>query len=109
MTQAPDPAPKTPLSEQIADFLVKVIKPGGITGGGIGAIWFLFIEDSVSKAIASAGIGVALSYGAKLLQAVHEGTQRRFQKTGTAIDRAIDRAGETAIAKITSVEDRYFA
>lgn len=113
MTQAPDPAPdpapKLPLSEQIADFLVKVIKPGGITGGGVGAIWFLFIEESVSKSIASAGIGMALSYGAKLLQPVHEGTQQRLQNTGQAIDQAIDRVGETAIAKITSVEDRYFA
>jgi predicted NACHT family NTPase len=106
MTQAPDPQ-KPPLSEQIADVVIKVIKPGGVTGGSLGAIWFLFVQSDIPKAIASAVIGVMLSYGAKLLQPIHRGNEQRFEKLGEAANRSIDRVGEAAIAKITSVEDRY--
>jgi hypothetical protein len=50
MTQAPDPQ-KLPLSEQIADVVIKVIKPGGVTGGSLGAIWFLFVQSDYSTQI----------------------------------------------------------
>lgn len=106
---APDSDPKPPLSEQIVDLLIKILRPGGITAGGMGAAWFLFIDSDIPKAIASAGIGVLISYGAKLLQPIHRGTERRLEQLGTAADRGIDRVGEAVVAKITSVEDRYFA
>jgi hypothetical protein len=106
MTQAPDPQPP-PLSEQIADIVIKIIKPGGVTGGSLGAIWFLVVQSDIPKAIASAVIGVMLSYGAKLLQPIHRGNEQRFEKWGEAANRSIDRVGEAAIAKITSVADRY--
>lgn len=44
MTQAPNSKPL--LNEQIADLVLKVIKPGGVTCGGIGAFWFLFAQKS---------------------------------------------------------------
>jgi hypothetical protein len=106
MTQSPEPQ-KASLSEQIADIVLKVIRPGGVTGGSVGAIWFLFVQSDIPKAIASAGIGLGLSYGAKLLQPIHRGTEQRLEKLGEAADRGIDRMGEAAIAKLTSVEDRY--
>lgn len=107
MTQPPDPNTKLPLSEQLTDFVVKVIKPGGITGGTIGAIWFGFIASDLPKAIASAVIGVALSYGAKLLQPLHEGNQRRLEKTGKVIDQAVDEAGDRIMATVLRGEDKY--
>lgn len=104
---SPDPQEKAPLNEQIADFVVKVIKPGGITGGGIGAIWFLFVQSDVPKAIASAVIGLGLSYGAKLLQPIHEGNQRRFDRAGKAIDTAVDQAIEGSVALVTQPQKRF--
>lgn len=108
MTQPADPNPKPHWSEQVADILVKVIKPGGVTGGTIGAVWFGFIADDVTKAVASGVIGLSLSYGAKLLQPIHQGNERRLEKLGEAADRSINRVGEALTAKINSVEDRYF-
>lgn len=101
-SESPEKPPKAPekasIAEQLADGVVKVLRPGGITVGGIGAIWLLFIQNDVSKAIASAVIGVGLSYGAKLLQPIHEGNQRRLEQAGKAIDRGIDQ-GLTQIAQ----------
>ena len=104
---SPDPNPKPSLNEQIADIALKVIMTGGVAGGGLGAFWSLFKDSDVPKAIASAGIGLAISYAAKMLQPIHKGTERRLEKLGEAADRGIDRVGEVVAAKITSVEDRY--
>jgi hypothetical protein len=95
------------LNEQIADIALKVIMTGGVAGGGLGAFWSLFKDSDVPKAIASAGIGLAISYAAKMLQPIHKGTERRLEKLGEAADRFINRVGEVMAAKITSVEDRY--
>lgn len=109
MTQAPDPkekaAEKTPLNEQIAEILLKAIKPGGVAVGGVGAFWQLFMESDIPKAIASLMIGVGISYGAKLLQPVHEGNKERFEKAGKKINAVIDR-GLAEPARRT-IEDRY--
>lgn len=111
MTQesaSPEPSPeKPPMSEQISDLLLKVLKPGGVTCGGIGAFWFLFVNSDVPKAIASAMIGVLLSYGAKLLQPIHQGNQRRLEGAGKAIDAGIDAITDRAITAVTRFEDQY--
>lgn len=111
MTQessSPEPSPdKPPLSEQIADLVLKVLKPGGVTCGGIGALWFLFVDSDVLKAIASAMIGVLLSYGAKLLQPIHQGNQRRLEGAGKAIDTGFDAITESVIATATGFENKY--
>jgi len=106
VTQPPDPA-KPSVADQLAELAVKIIKPGGVTGGSLGAIWFLFVQSDIPKAIASAVIGVGLSYGAKLLQPIHRGNEQRLEKLGEAANRGIERLGEAAIAKVTSVEERY--
>lgn len=112
MTQAPEPqqepAEKTPLNEQIADVVLKVIKPGGMTCGGIGAFWFLLAQSDIPKAIASAFIGVLISYGAKLLQPIHKGNEQRLEKLGEKANRAIDWMGNAMSARVRGVKDRYF-
>ncbi|MBD2122158.1 GUN4 domain-containing protein [Trichocoleus sp. FACHB-262] len=109
MTEAPEPKDKAteqaPLNEKIADLVLKVVMTGGVAGGGIGAFWSLFKDSDVPKAIASAVIGLGISYAAKMLQPVHEGNQRRLEKAGKAIDAAIDR-GLAEPARRT-IEDRY--
>ncbi|NEQ49602.1 MAG: hypothetical protein F6K11_05635 [Leptolyngbya sp. SIO3F4] len=43
MTSSGNPQPKPPpVSEQLAEVLLKAIRTGGIAGGGIGAFWQLF-------------------------------------------------------------------
>lgn len=109
MTEAPEPKDKAtekpPLNEKIADLVLKMVMTGGVAGGGIGAFWSLFKDSDVPKAIASAVIGLGISYAAKMLQPVHEGNQRRLEKAGKAIDAAIDR-GLAEPARRTT-EDRY--
>jgi hypothetical protein len=100
-----DPSPT--LNEKIADIALKVVMTGGVAGGGLGAFWSLFKESDVPKAIASAVIGLGISYAAKMLQPIHKGTERRLEKLGEAADRGIDRVGEVVAAKIMSVDDRY--
>jgi hypothetical protein len=109
MTQPPAPKEKLPLNEQIVDLILKLIMAGGIAGGGGGALWSLLKDSDLPKALAAGGIGLAISYAAKMLQPIHKGTEQRLEKLGEAANRSIDLVGEAAIAKITSVEDRYFA
>ncbi|MEB3269642.1 MAG: NACHT domain-containing protein, partial [Leptolyngbya sp.] len=109
MTPSSPPPTPPPLNERLADWLLKTIMAGGLAGGSAGAFWSLFKDDDVQKAIASFVIGVGISYGAKLLMPIHKGNQRRLDSAGQALDRGLDRLNEAAIAKITAVEDRYFA
>ena len=111
MTQSSAPDEKQPISDQLADIALKVIKPGGLTCGGLGAFWFLFIQSDLLKAIASAVIGIALSYGANLLQPIHQGNQKRLEEAGKAADRGIDQMLNYLKAKATggTPEDRYLA
>ena len=74
------PTTKTPLNEQIADIVLKVIMTGGLAGGGVGAFWQLFKDSDIPWAIATAGIGLGLSYAAKMLMPVHKGNQRRLEQ-----------------------------
>ena len=107
MPPTPEPEPKPALSEKIADIMLKVIMTGGAAGGGLGAFWSLFKESDVPKAIASAVIGLGISYGASFLDPFHKGTQRRLGKTGERFDGAIDDNINQLIAKATRAEDAY--
>ena len=111
MTQPPESQESASFSEQLTDLVLKIIKPGGVTIGGISGFWFLFVQSDIPKAIASAVIGVAISYGAKLLQPIHEGNQRRLESAGKAIDQTIDNSTRFVIGKISggTIEDRYLA
>ncbi|HEY9648443.1 MAG TPA: hypothetical protein V6C88_18840, partial [Chroococcidiopsis sp.] len=104
LNQPSAPTPKPPLSEQIVEILIKVIRPGGITGGGLGAAWFLLVASDIPKAIASAGIGVMLSYGAKLLQPIHKRIERGAEWTGEAVGQA---AENLMISTILRGEAKY--
>jgi len=114
MTQAPkseepksQDKEKPSFSDKAADILLKVIMTGGVAGGGIGAGWSLFKESDVPKAIASAVIGLGISYAAKMLQPIHKGTEKRLENTGEAIDGAIEENIKQLIAKVTRAEDAY--
>jgi hypothetical protein len=98
MTQDSESTPKPSLEEQITDIVLKTIKTGGIAGGGIGAFWQLFMASDIPKAIASMVIGVGISYGAALLQPIHEGNKKRFKDLGESADRGIEKLGENLAA-----------
>lgn len=96
------------LNNQIADILVKAIRTGGVGVGGLGAFWMLFKEGDIPKAIASAAIGVLVSYGASLLKPLHEGNQRRLENTGKSIDQAVDHGTQVIANRLTGLEEKYF-
>ncbi|WP_103670236.1 NACHT domain-containing NTPase [Pseudanabaena sp. BC1403] len=98
MTQEPESKSKLSLEEQITDIVLKTIKTGGIAGGGIGAFWQLFMASDISKAIASMVIGAGISYGAALLQPIHEGNKKRFKGLGESADRGIEKLSENVAA-----------
>ena len=106
-----DNQPKPPVSEQLADMILKAIRTGGITGGGLGAFWQLFQNSDIPKAIASLIVGAGLSYGAKLLMPVHRGNEERAEKTGQAInegiDQVFDQVTDQVIAAATGFENKY--
>ncbi|NJO66940.1 MAG: NACHT domain-containing protein [Leptolyngbyaceae cyanobacterium RM1_405_57] len=112
MTQTPDPNQtpdeKLPLSEQIADILLRVIMTGGVGLGGLGAFWSLFKENDIPRAVVCLVIGAGFSYGASLLDPLHKGNKRRLAKMGEDVDRGFDRITENAIARVRGVEDQYF-
>jgi hypothetical protein len=87
-------AEKSPLNEQISGLIVKVLMTGGVSVGGAGAFWSLFKDSDVPKAIASAVIGVDVTYGASLLSPIHAGNQQRLGKIGNAINHSIDQGFE---------------
>ena len=81
------------LQDQLAGFLIKVAKPGGIGVGTVYGLYSAFFETNVPKAIASALIGFTFSYGAKLLEPIHWGNEKRLGKAGEAADKTIDSLG----------------
>ncbi len=103
MTQEPEPKPKLSIEEQITDIVLKTIKTGGIAGGGIGAVWQLFIVSDIPKAIASAVIGAGISYGAALLQPIHEGNKKRSKDLGESLNQGIEQLGENVTASWRSL------
>ncbi|MBE7386019.1 MAG: GUN4 domain-containing protein [Leptolyngbya sp. SIO1E4] len=93
MTSPSGPPP--PLNARLAEILLKAISTGGITVGGANAFWQLIKQDgSIPKAIASAVIGLGIACGAKLLQPIHQGNEKRLQAAGEKINKTIDRTGE---------------
>ncbi|MEP0910058.1 GUN4 domain-containing protein [Leptolyngbya sp. GB1-A1] len=109
MTQPPEPQESTSFSAQLTDLVLKIIKPGGVTIGGISGFWFLLVQSDIPKAIASAVIGLGVSYGAKLLQPIHAGNERRLESAGKAIDKTIDKSTRFVLDKMSggTIEDRY--
>ncbi len=107
MTPPPAPNAKPSIADQLTDVLLKVIKPGGVTAGGAGAVWFLVYQSDIPKAIASSIIGVVLSYGATLLEPIHKGNQTRLGKAGKELDKALDKVTDRAIATASRFEDKY--
>jgi hypothetical protein len=106
MPEPAGPTPKSPLNEQIADIVLKVIMTGSVAGGGVNAIRLLQNSD-VPKAIASAVIGVVLAYVAKLIAPVHKGNQRRLERAGQAIDSGLDYVTDTMITAAQGFENKY--
>jgi len=93
-----------PLNERLAEILIKAIAAGGITAGGANAFWQLVKTDgSIPKAIASAAIGLGISYGATLLQPLHKGNQRRLEEVGKALDKRADQL----MTRASGFEDWY--
>lgn len=105
-TDKPDPnsQPKISRSDQIADFLIKLVMAGGVTAGGAGAFWSLFKDSDMLKAFASGVIGVGISLGASFLKPIHKGTQDRLAKAGESANKALDHG----LAKVSGVEEQYF-
>ena len=101
MTQPSNGQP--PVADKIAEFVRKAIVPGGVTAGGVGAFWALLVKDDVGQAVASAAIGLGLSYGAAMLKPFHVATQRRVGHVG----KRIDEITEGVIASATGFEGRY--
>jgi hypothetical protein len=89
------------------DLFLKTLMYGGGASGGIGAFWLLFVKSDIPRAIASAVIGLGISYAAKMLQPIHEGNKRRFENTGKAFDKAFDNAANQFITKASGFENRY--
>ncbi|MBD2075072.1 GUN4 domain-containing protein [Phormidium sp. FACHB-592] len=105
MPEEPSKQPSIP--DQLAELAVKVLKPGGVGVGSAYGLWLLFIEHKAAEAIASAVIGMCLSYGGNLWGEIHKGNERRFKATGAAIDGTIDHTIEQLFAKATRAEDAY--
>ena len=102
---SPSPNNNQPLDEKISAFLLKIIKPVGITVGTAGAFWQIFVAGDTDwvKAIGSTVIGLASSYAAHLLTPVHKGNQRRLEKAGKALNKAVD----TRIENRPATERKY--
>jgi hypothetical protein len=98
---------KDSLNDKWADLFLKTLMYGGGASGGIGAFWLLFVKSDIPRAIASAVIGLGISYAAKMLQPIHEGNKRRFENTGKAFDKAFDNAANQFITKASGFENRY--
>jgi GUN4-like/NACHT domain len=98
---------KDSIVQEVAEFLIKVVKPGGVGVGSAYGLYSLLFETNVGKAIASALIGFGFSYGAKLLEPVHRGNEKRLAEAGTAINIGIDSLAQGTIAKLMQGEDKY--
>ena len=110
--ESPDPPEAKPekdstLQNQLAGFLIKVVKPGGVGFGSVYGLYSLFLEENSAKAIASTLIGFTFSYGAKLLEPIHRGNEKRLGKAGEAADKTIDSLVQGTIAKAMRGEDKY--
>jgi predicted NACHT family NTPase len=105
MTSQNSPDPPE-LKDKLAEIFLQVLMKGGVGVGGAGAFWHLFVQSDIPKSIASAGIGIGISYGAKLLQPVHAGNERRLEDAGKTIDRQIDQT--ISAVKTIGIDDKYW-
>ncbi len=83
------PEPKSPLSEQFADALIKLL----IAGSGGSSLFFLF-QNEIPKALIAMGVagGTSLltSFWDGLIEVLKTRMKERGQGVGKAIDRAVD-------------------
>lgn len=110
MTQQNEPSsssyqqPPSPIDSFI-DNVRKLLIPSGATAGVAGAFWSLFGDGNgdIPKAIASAGLGFALSIGSIILGPLSQSTKRRAKHTGDVLDSIT----EQVIASATGFEGKY--
>ena len=83
----------------------KLLIPGGVTAGVAGAYWSLFGagESDWGKAIASVGLGFALSIGSLILGPLTTSIRRRANHVGEVIDNVT----EQVIASATGFDGKY--
>lgn len=83
------PEPKSPLPDQIADAVIKVL----FAGSGLSGLWLLFQNEILKALIAclfSAMFGLVSSFGDGLMEILKTRMRERGQGVGKAIDRAVD-------------------
>ncbi|MEW6492454.1 MAG: GUN4 domain-containing protein [Cyanobacteriota bacterium] len=83
------PEPKSPLSEQFADALIKLL----IAGSGGSSLFFLFkneIPKAVIAMVIAGGTSLLTSFWDGLLEILRTRMKERGQEVGKAIDRAVD-------------------
>ena len=98
-----------PKASNFQDKLAAALMAGGIGGGGLGAFWAALVKDDIPKAIASAVIGLGITYGASLLKPIDQGNRRRLGNVGQAVDHAIEDGLDRLFATATKAEDAYLA
>ena len=102
--QQPKPKPKEKESS-FQDKLATALIAASIGGGGLGAYRAAFEKESIPLALASAGIGLMLAYGASFLKPIHRRVQNSLENAGEAVGDSLDRLFATA----TKAEDAYLA
>lgn len=83
------PEPKSPISEQFADALIKLL----IAGSGGSSLFFLFqneIPKAVIAMVIAGGTSLLTSFWDGLLEILRTRMKERGQEVGKAIDRAVD-------------------
>jgi predicted NACHT family NTPase len=109
MTEAstkPTPEPKPPnRSEQFAELILKAI----MATGGVGCFWSLFISSDLPKAALSGVLALGAGYITTLMKPVHEGTSKRLEETGKALDQVIAKGLDRGVANLQSREHKYLA
>ncbi len=104
---ASEPPNQSALAKQLAEVVIKVLKPSGVGVGSLLGLWFLLVESKVAEAIAATLIGFCLSYAGKLWEPIHRGNQARMEKTGETLNAAIGDTIDQLFAKATGAEDVY--
>ena len=98
-----------PKASNFQDKLAAALMAGGIGGGGIGVFWAALVKDDIPKAIASAVIGLGITYSASFLKPIDQGNRRRLGNVGQAVDDAIEDGLDRLFATATKAEDAYLA
>ncbi|AFY37677.1 putative signal transduction protein with Nacht domain [[Leptolyngbya] sp. PCC 7376] len=96
------------LENQITYYMGKGFMVLGAGGGGISAFWFLLKEDDIPRAIASAVIGLAITYAGSFFQPIHKGAKKSLEEAGEATTKAFGSMKEQAVAQVLSMDERYF-